>query len=141
MRRADEEVFEVEPGLAAEGRERREEQRKADRLAFDLGQDRLGGRPRAEEVRGGSRRRWRARTPRASRRRPARGPGPRASRASVRRHGRIVGGEIAQGAGSIVARRRVFEADVDAVAVGRQPFLVGEDPDVGGDGGEAVAVD
>src|SRR4051794_13312671 len=36
---------------------------------------------------------------------------------------------------------RVFEADIDAVAVRAEPFLVGEQSDVGGDLGQAVAVE
>ena len=46
----DEDVFEVEPRLAAERRERREPECEADRLAVHLGDRRLGRGPGAEEV-------------------------------------------------------------------------------------------
>ena len=130
----DEQVFEVEAGLAAKRREVEEVEREADGLAVFLGDQGLGVGAIAEEaaadvVGRGLRRVFQLLV-----------DGQLADQVRDRLGNRRPGG--ADGGGHASACPvGVFEAHVDAVSVRRQPLLVGQHADVGGEPREALAVD
>ena len=149
----DEDVFEVEPGLAAERRKRREPESEADRLAVHLGDGRFGRGMRAEQVPAevvGRRLRVllqllidRQLADQVHEQLRIVGPG-QPDRDSCR-SGRVRSRNGLGPLSSLILAHEfgpdciVGEPEIDAQAVRGQPFLVGQQPDIRAQSGQAVA--